>query len=72
MELLDENMIFLASLNGYDAFEIINEEQIDLILLDIMMPEIDGYEVCKRLKKNLKTKRYSNNIYNCKNRRRFY
>jgi PAS domain S-box-containing protein len=56
MELLDEKYDILASLNGYDAFEIINEEKIDLILLDIMMPEIDGYEVCKKLKENPRTK----------------
>jgi len=56
IELLDDKYDILASLNGHDAIEIINEEQIDLILLDIMMPEIDGYEVCKRLKENSKTK----------------
>ena len=56
MELLDDKYDILASLNGYDALEIINEEHIDLILLDIMMPLIDGYEVCKKLKENPKTK----------------
>lgn len=40
---------------GYEALNIINET-IDLILLDIMMPGIDGYEVCKQLRlKNKKT-----------------
>ena len=56
MELLGDKYDILASLNGYDALEIINEEHIDLILLDIMMPLIDGYEVCKKLKENPKTK----------------
>lgn len=56
MELLDDKYDILASLNGYDALEIINEEHIDLILLDIMMPEIDGFELCKKLKENPKTK----------------
>jgi len=43
--------IRLAS-NGIDALEHIEMEIPDLILLDIMMPEMDGYEVAKRLKKN--------------------
>ncbi len=38
------------------AIEICNSERIDLILLDIMMPEIDGYDVCKSLKEYEKTK----------------
>ena len=36
--------------NGMDAFELIKKEEPDLILLDIMMPDMDGYEVCGRLK----------------------
>lgn len=35
--------------NGYEALEYMNES-IDLILLDIMMPGIDGYETCKQLR----------------------
>lgn len=42
--------------NGKDAIEIANKEKIDLILLDIMMPNMDGYEVCEKLKSNEKTK----------------
>lgn len=40
----------IAATNGYDALEIAATEPLDLILLDIMMPEIDGFETCKRLK----------------------
>lgn len=42
--------------NGKNAIEICNEENIDLILLDIMMPEMDGFEVCTILKQKNKTK----------------
>jgi len=38
--------------NGQDALSLIKKVEIDLILLDIMMPEMDGYEVCRRLKRN--------------------
>jgi putative two-component system response regulator len=55
MDLLDEKYDILAALNGEDALEIIEEDSVDLILLDIMMPGIDGFEVCKRLKLNPKT-----------------
>ncbi|MFG0380175.1 two-component system response regulator [Pseudomonas sp. zbq_18] len=47
--LLDHYLIKVAS-NGARALRIAAESQPDLILLDIMMPEMDGYEVCRRLK----------------------
>ena len=55
MNLLEDRYDLLASLDGESALEIIDEEHIDLILLDIMMPEMDGFEVCRRLKKNPQT-----------------
>ena len=38
--------------NGMLALQVASKEKPDLILLDIMMPEMDGYEVCRRLKEN--------------------
>ena len=54
IELLHEHDLVTA-LNGKTALEIVKEEDIDLILLDIMMPDMDGYEVCSILKKSFKT-----------------
>lgn len=41
--------------NGEEALELIKEDAPDLILLDLMMPRMSGYEVCKILKSNPKT-----------------
>ena len=38
--------------NGAKALKVVDEEQPDVILLDIMMPDMDGYEVCRQLKAN--------------------
>ncbi len=45
-----------AANNGAKALEIASRFRPDLILLDIMMPEMDGYAVCMRLKRDLHTK----------------
>jgi len=56
VELLGDDYEVMVSLDGEGALEIAQEDDIDLILLDIMMPEMDGYEVCNRLKEKEKTK----------------
>ena len=45
-----------AALNADQAFKAIAKNMPDLVLLDIMMPEVDGYEVCRRLKATPETK----------------
>ena len=40
---------------GAEALEYLQEHDVDLVLLDIMMPDIDGYEVCSRLKADERT-----------------
>ena len=46
--------VILAA-NGADALEMASEHMPDVILLDVMMPGMDGYEVCRRLKADPKT-----------------
>ena len=53
VELLNDYDLVTAT-DGRTALELAKREEIDLILLDIMMPEMDGYEVCKQLKQNPK------------------
>ena len=51
----------LLTVKGYDvsgvstgnaALEKLSGEQFDLVLLDIMLPDVDGYEVCRRIKEH--------------------
>ncbi|HXY38177.1 MAG TPA: response regulator [Vicinamibacteria bacterium] len=41
---------------GRRALEIVAEQPFDLVLLDVMMPDTDGFEVCRRLKQDPKTR----------------
>ena len=53
---LREHYMFRPAISGMLALKFAEmDPQPDLILLDIMMPEMDGYEVCRRLKANPKT-----------------
>lgn len=47
-----QNYELVIATNGEEALEKVKNENPDLILLDIMMPGIDGFEVCKRIKNN--------------------
>ena len=53
---LSENSDVIYASNGAMALEIASQKQPDVILLDVMMPEIHGYEVCRRLKAHHRTK----------------
>ena len=46
----------LLAQSAQEGLEILIKERVDLILLDIMMPEIDGFECAKMIKSNKRTK----------------
>ena len=52
-ELEDEGVEFLTAENGEIALEIIQKEKPKLVFLDVMMPKMNGMEVCRRVKKEL-------------------
>jgi diguanylate cyclase (GGDEF)-like protein len=55
--LLKEDYQVLVAISGAKALELASGAKIpDLILLDVMMPDMDGYEVCRRLKNDSRTK----------------
>ena len=54
--LIKENYNVISTLDSEKAYDIAVKEKPDLILLDIMMPKLDGFEVCKILKSRRETK----------------
>lgn len=50
-----EGLRFAAAMNGKKALEVVARRRPDLLLLDMMMPDMDGYEVCRHLKANPET-----------------
>lgn len=49
---LQDEYELIVAINGIEALELVEEQKPDLILLDIMMPDMDGYDVLKNIKKN--------------------
>jgi DNA-binding response OmpR family regulator len=44
-----------GAVNGEEALEMLSHGNFDLVLLDIMLPDIDGFEICDRMRKNQRT-----------------
>ena len=53
----DEGYEVLTALNGETAIQIAKNNSIDLILLDAVMPGMNGLDVCRTLKRNIQTSR---------------
>ena len=45
----------VTATNGAEALSICAREECDLLVLDVMMPGMDGFEVCRQLRKNPET-----------------
>lgn len=52
-ELEDEGVELLCASNGSDALELIRSERPCLVFLDVMMPQMNGFEVCNSVKNEL-------------------
>ena len=52
-DLEDDGVNFYSAQNGEEAFEIIKSEKPQLVFLDVMMPKMNGMEVCRKVKKEL-------------------
>lgn len=52
-ELEDEGVEFLTADNGQSALELIETEKPNLVFLDVMMPKMNGMEVCRKVKQEL-------------------
>lgn len=51
-EILSEGYEFHSAMSGPECLEVVGQLQPSVILLDVSMPNMDGYEVCRRLKNN--------------------
>lgn len=52
-DLEDEGVELLFAENGEEALQLITEEKPNLVFLDVMMPKMNGMEVCQKVKKEL-------------------
>lgn len=55
-EFEEHGVEILSAENGLEAVEVIRREKPDLVFLDVMMPKMNGFEVCSMVKKQLQLK----------------
>lgn len=51
-KLLSEYYLVLTASNGKEALSVLEKNKVDIVLLDVMMPEMDGFEACRHIKEN--------------------
>ena len=49
---LDEKYTVIKALDGEEALNILKEESVQLVITDVMMPVMDGFELCRNIKSN--------------------
>jgi len=54
--MLDKDYIVIEATNGEEAIDIAKRQEPDLILMDLMMPKVDGYTACSSIKTDQATK----------------
>ena len=55
-DLEDDGVELFQADNGADALRLVKEQEPDLVFLDVMIPKINGFEVCRIIKRDLKLK----------------
>jgi CheY-like chemotaxis protein len=55
LALKDDGHSITGASSGKEGLDLLKKEKPDLILLDVMMPEMDGWEVCRRIKEDPET-----------------
>src|ERR1700754_3042476 len=50
--ILDNKYTILRAKDGQEALKVLGEESVQLVVSDVMMPEMDGFELCKAIKSN--------------------
>jgi DNA-binding response OmpR family regulator len=55
-KLESEGFTVVAALNGADGLNLARQENVDIVLLDVILPQLDGFSVLKEIKSNEKTK----------------
>ena len=50
-----EGFVPIEANSGADCLRLVQDEEVDVILLDLMMPDMDGFQICKALKENSAT-----------------
>ncbi|MBL4649604.1 MAG: response regulator [Aureispira sp.] len=54
LESIDNNIVVIEATNGLEALKLMEQTKPDLIFMDLMMPQMDGYETNRKIKRNPK------------------